>query len=357
MSMSMRMFEPASRPLREGERPFSQFVQMYLDSILELVGNADPYHPGRRIDWRNDAGETAFLERQLELIEAQTYAYRLRDLKYRMLFPINNEGQGAREIGYDMYRGTGVAKIIASGSDDLPRADVFVTRELARVRTLGIFIDYTTQELRHAIFARVPLDAMRGAAARRGMDEALNSIAWFGDTNYNLQGLLSNPNVPQVEANAPASGSNRTWKGGDKTPAEVIKDISDARSRIIALSKQTHFPDTLLVPQEQFDYLITTPISSSFPNRSIMSWITDPDNRFGFTLIEPCIELKGSGPGGSDEMVLFERSPDVLTFRIPLELRPLPPEVRNLSYKINMEAECAGMTIRYPLAISRVHGI
>ena len=120
------------------------------------------------------------------MIEARTYKTKLRPLMFRVLFPVSNEGQGAEQIGYDLIRGTGVAKIIANGAMDLPRSDTFVERVFAVVRSAGISFAYTTKELRNAAFANVPLEARRGDSAQRGNEELLNDIAWNGDSQYNI---------------------------------------------------------------------------------------------------------------------------------------------------------------------------
>lgn len=335
----------------------SEFSNIYLDTIQEIVapGGSHPFS-GNRIDWRQDAGESAFLERQLEMIESRIYDYKLRELKFRRVFPVSNEGQGAETIAYDIVRGAGIAKIIANGAMDLPRADTFVDRHYAVVRSVGISFAYTTKELRNAAFSNVPLEARRGVAARRGMEEELSDLAWNGDSQYNILGILDNPNIPQSESAAPATGSDRTWAGGDKTPLEIIADISGALSDIVDTTNQIHKPNTILMPVAQYEYLRKTPYSDRVP-MSILRYMLDPENGFDIDMIEQCPELKASGPGGEDQMLVYERTDEVLQFRIPMELRAMPPEVRNLEFLINMESECAGMVVRYPLALGFTYNI
>ena len=335
----------------------SEFAPIYLEPILNFVAPGG-YHPdtGRKIDWKADAGESAFLERELEFIEARIYDYKLRELKFRRLFPTSNEGQGSDVIAYDIVRGAGIAKIIANGADDLPRADTFVDRFYAVVRPVGISFAYTTQELRNAAFANKPLEAQRGSAARRGMEEKLSDLAWNGESAYNIVGILDNPNIPQAEVAAPGTGSDRTWAGGDKTPLEIIADITTAIADIVSTTNEVHTPNTVVVPVAQFQYLIRTPYSDKVP-MSIMRYITDPLNKFGIDMFEQAPELASTGPGSEDQMLVYERTDEVLQFRIPMELRAMPPEQRNLEFLINMESECAGLVVRYPLACSFSYGI
>lgn len=337
--------------------PYSEFNDLYLEPIQDYVapGGRNP-KTGNRIDWRSDAGESAFLERQLEMIEARVYDYKLRELKFRRVFPVSNEGQGAETIAYDVVRNSGMAKIIANGATDLPRADTFVERFYAVVRSVGISFGYTTRELRMAAFSNVALEARRGVSARRGMEEKLSDLAWNGDSAHNILGVLTHPSIPQSQAAAPGTGSDRTWAGGDKTPLEIIADISGAISDVVSDTDQIHKPNTILMPVAQYEYLRKTPYSDKV-SHSILRYLTDPLNGYDIDMIEQVPELAGSGPGGEDQMLVYERTDEVLQFRIPMELRAMPPEPRNLEFLINMEAECAGLVVRYPLALNFVYGI
>lgn len=350
------------------EKRHSEFVEQFLhndDTLTRAIGNIIPEGfrgEGRRIDWsasetwHTDAGEGAFLERQLEMIEARIYDYKLRELKFRRLFPVSNEGAGAETIAYDIVRNAGMAKIIGNGVTDIPRADTFVDRHYAVVRVLAISFGYTTRELRNAAFSNVPLEARRGVAARRGMEEKLSDIAWNGDATHNVLGLFTNPNITQVEAAAPGSGSDRTWAGNDKVPLEVIGDISDALSAIVTRTNQIHVPNTAAFGVGQYEFLLKEPYSDRVP-MTILRFLKDPLNGYALSTIEQTPELDGSGPAGEDQFLVYEKSDEVLNFRIPMELRPMPPEQRGIEYVINMESECAGLVIRYPLALQLTYGV
>ena len=184
----------------------------------------------------------------------------------------------------------------------------------------------------------------------------LNDIAWNGDSQYNILGILDNPNITSAEASAPATGSDKTWSGGDKTPFEIIGDVAGAISDIKVLTKKTHIPNTIAIAQEPFEYISKTPYSTLVP-KTILSFILDPDNNFKIDRIESVPDLDGSGPGDTDQMLVFERTEEVLEFRIPMEVRAMPPEIRGLEFIINMETEVAGMVVRYPLALSFTFGI
>ena len=173
---------------------------------------------------RADAGESLFLERQLESVETRLYQKKLRELRYRQFIPITNvAGPGAAVITYYLYTKVGMAKIIANPSDDLPRSDVYAERHTMNVHNEGTSFGYSTRDLRQAVFAGVPLDSMKADAARRGIHELENTLAWTGDTSHNIVGFLAHPNVPTVQAPLNAGATSRAWI--DKTADEIIEDV------------------------------------------------------------------------------------------------------------------------------------
>ena len=188
------------------------------------------------------------------------------------------------------------------------------------------------------------------------MHHKLAHIAWNGDTTHNVLGLFTNPNITQVEAAAPGTGSDRTGDGNDKVPLEVIGDISDALSAIVTRTNQIHEPNTLVLGVGQYEYLLKEPYSDRVP-MTILRFLKDPLNGYKLSMIEQAPELDASGPADEDQFLVYEKSDEVLNFRIPMELRPMPPEQRGIEYLINMESECAGLVIRYPLALQLVYGV
>ena len=326
----------------------TQFVTDSVDAINQL-GIVDD--SGIRVD----AGESAFMERQLESVESRLYEQKLRELKFRRLIPVSNrDGAGAQTITYYLYTKVGMAKIIANPSDDLPRADIFATRHTANVHNLGTSFGFSTRELRSAQFAGVPLETQKADSARRVIREKENSIAWNGDAQHNILGFLNNPNIPTMEVAQNAGATSRAWE--DKTPLEIVQDVSTLVSNIETTTKQVHMGDTLLLPIDKLRYISNTPMSATYPDRTILKYIKDPENGFGISEIESLPEMTGAGTGSTNLMALYEKDPEVLEARIPMELQTLPPQARNLEFLIPCEAENAGVVVRYPLACHFAYG-
>lgn len=302
-----------------------------------------------------DAGESLFLERQLESVESRLYEKKLRELKYRQYLPVTSiAGAGAAVITYYLYTKVGMAKIIANPSDDLPRSDVYATRHTQAVHNDGTSFGYSTRDLRQAVFAGVPLDTMKADSARRGIHELENEIAWNGDTAHGMNGFLDHPNVPEVQAPLDATAASRAW--ADKTPDEIIDDIRLLTSGIRQATRGVHEGNVLLLPIAQYDIIAQTP-RASFSDMTILEFITKPGNSFGLSTVDWLYELEGAGNGGTDQALCYELDDEVVQMHIPMEMQMLPPQARNMEFIIPVEAEIGGVVVRYPLACRYLYAI
>ena len=302
-----------------------------------------------------DAGESLFLERQLESVESRLYQKKLRELRYRQFIPVTNvAGAGAATITYYLYTKVGMAKIIANPADDLPRSDVYAERNTMTVHNEGTSFGYSTRDLRQAVFAGVPLDSMKADAARRSIHELENTLAWNGDASHGVVGFLANPNVPTVQAPLDATAASRAWSA--KTADEIIDDIRLLTSGIRQATNGVHEGNVLLLPIAQYDIIANKP-RSTHSDTTILQFITAADNSFGLSKVSWLTELVGAGTGASDMALCYELDDEVLQMHIPMEMQMLPPQARNMEFIIPVEAEVAGVVVRYPLACRTLYDI
>jgi len=303
---------------------------------------------------------TAFLARQLEQIKARQYDVKRPPLKAFDLMPISSEiNPGAETITYRQYDKTGIAKIIAGFADDLPRADVLAKEFVGRVRSVGDAYGYSTQELRAAQFSNANLTGMKRSAAERAMDERLNKIAWYGDSEYNLPGLLTAADVPTGTAADNAGGTSTNW--ADKTPDEIAQDISDAVTDIIDTTNGVEVPDSIVMDVASYRYLSTTRIGSSGdlttlefvqkanPEITNWNWANELD----------AAKRTANGVDAFTDGVfwVYRYDPMAFTWEIPMMFLEHPFEQRNLEYVINCESRTGGLLIYYPLSMKIVDGI
>jgi len=264
----------------------------------------------------------------------------------------NADNPGAENITYRMITMVGMAKIIANYSDDLPRSDAFTKEYSQKVKTVGTSFGFNTQEVRAAAMATKPLETLKASAARRAVREKENSIAWTGDDSHGIIGFLNNTNIPVVAAPAGAGGT--LWN--TKTPDEMLEDVSTLVSTIRTQSKGIHSGDTLLLPITQYTLITTLPRSAN-SDTTVYKFILEND-AYGIKQIDWLNELTNAFVSGTkDGMVLYEKDPEVLENRIPLEMVIHPMQEKGLEFLIPVEARNGGVVIRYPLACAFMTGI
>lgn len=305
-----------------------------------------------------DAGESVFLQRQLDYIKQQTYDIKYAELKCRKLIPVSSEvDPGAENIFYRQYDQSGIAKIISNYADDLPDADVSVKEYSATVKTLGASYKYNIQEMRAAVYGNVPLEQRRANAARRAIAQKENKIAFYGDSATNLVGLFTAPNVTSVTI--PASGTGAATQWSSKSPSQILYDMNLVANTVVSVSLGVENPDTMLLPLSQYNYVASTQ-RSDFSDKTILNYFLE--NNPYIKQVEWVNELKGAGSTGSgaapyDRMYAYRRSPEVLTLEIPSDFEQLEMQMRNLVYKVPCIERCGGVLVYYPLALAFGDGI
>lgn len=308
-----------------------------------------------------DANESEFFQRELEFIKSQTYDILYPELKATLLIPVSTEaGAGATTITYRQFDGVGIMKIIANYADDLPRADVKGKEFSSIVQTLGGSYGFNIQEVREAAMAGRPLNARRASTVARANEQKVNSIAWFGDADSGLLGMLDQPNVPAATVQTGATSGNVTWGGGSpKNPDEIIKDLCDVVDDVRELTQGIENPNTILIPIAQNSLISCTPRSTT-SDTTIKQFFMN--NRPGVEIVE-LVELKDVDPlpsgGGApkDVMIAYDKSPDKLTLEIPSPFEQFPPQERGLEFIVPAMSRIGGVIVYYPLSINIVEGI
>ena len=316
-----------------------------------------------QIQTRNlDANETVFFSRELEHIKAKTYDIKRPELKAPRLIPVSTEaGSGAETITYDQWDEVGIMKIISNYADDLSRADVKAKQFSSQVKSLGASYGYNVQEIRNAQKAGKSLNARKASSVRRAYDQAVNRIAWFGQADANLLGMLNQPNVPAATVATGVTTSNTRWIGGTpKNADEVITDLNDIITNIIETTNGVEHPDSLILPVAQLRHISTTQKSSA-SDTTILEYFMKSNP--GISNIEWVNEMKDVTPlpsgnaGTKDVMIAYRRDPEYLTLELPQPFEQFPAQERNLEFVVPTHARIGGVIVYYPLSMRIVEGI
>jgi hypothetical protein len=314
--------------------------------------------------------EGVFFQRQLEYIQAQSYDVLYPQLKGRTLFVNNTEGgEGIETITYRSYDKRGETAIIAGKATDLPRGDISGKEYSISVRTLGNAFGYSRQELAAARVTGMPLDARKAEATRRSYEEKVNQLIFFGSPDNNLQGFFNGPvGSPALTASrtavaGSAASSATPWRT-DKTPDEVIADLTTATTAMYADTLQLFSPDMIIMSVADKKLLQTTPRSTQ-SDMSILSWfLANNDFITSADQIKDVNEVAGIYPSvanisdpiipgnGYAGFTVVASGQDNMRIREPFPYIHLPVQLKGLEFEINCYGRFAGVEMIRPAAVA-----
>lgn len=307
---------------------------------------------GTRFDSAEDA--SVFFARELDHVKAQSYDVEYPELTALNLFPISSEADaGAATITYYTYDKSGLAKVIDNYSTDLPRADVNGKPSIAIVKSLGDSYGYSAQEMRASRMAGKSLDARKAESARYQIDALTNQIAWRGDEESGLMGVLSaGQNIPLYAVTA-GNGGKTKWT--EKTADEILSDINGMAKQVAKVTKNVERPDTLCVPAEVYMDISTRRIPDT--TATVLSFILEhaPYIKNVVSTAELDSDSVDTNPyakaqGGQGVAFLFKNDKRKLSLENPMPFYQYPLQVHNLETVIPCEARTAGVIVYYPLS-------
>lgn len=315
--------------------------------------------PGMHFDSAEDA--SVFFARELDFVKAQSYDVEYPEFTALKLFPMSSEvDPGAETVTYYSYDKVGLAKIISNYATDLPRADVKGKPTTAIIKSIGDSFGYSIQEMRASRMAGKSLDTRKAEAARYQIDYLNNKIAWNGDAETGLRGVLSTDNDIPLYALANGASGKTTW--ASKTADEIIADVSGMLKQMARTTKKVEKPDTLALPAEAYLELQSKRIDGTASN--VLSYIQA--NLPDIKEIVSCPELDpdstdtnpyAKDSNGQGVALLFKNDARKLTIENPLPFTQYPVQTQGLEMVVPCEARTAGAIIYYPMSLLIAVGI
>lgn len=302
---------------------------------------------------RLDEAATIFFTKELEALEAFVYQIDFPMLKFANgdIFDIDtSDDPGATTTAYQQMEQIGQHKIVANNGKDLPRSTVRGEEFIQNVVTVGGSYGFTLQDIRSAQFANKPLDSMLTAADREANMQAINRLGAFGDDDHNVLGLFNHPDIPTASVVNPGGGTE--WV--NKTPAEILVDMTTCTSQIVENTLQVIAPNRLLLPIEQYNLIANTDAGVG-TGQTILSFFL-ASNPF-IDEIDLVNELDGAGTAGVDVMVVYAKNSLNAKYKMPMPYTVHPPQEQGLEMVISSETRWGGLTVYKPLSVNICEGI
>ena len=312
---------------------------------------------GEQMHFDSAEDASVFFARELDYVKSKSYDKQYPEMTALKIFPISHEvNEGAETVTYYSYEKTGFAKIISNYATDLPRADVKGKPTTSNIKSIGDSYGYSMQDMRASRLANKSLDVRRGEAAKYQIDRKMNELAWAGDADSGLMGVLSaNNNVPVYTlANSTGTPTSTAW--ADKDQDEIIADIKGMRQFMATTTMNVEVPDTVVIPPsvrielsgrriEHTSDTIFSFIQKAFPE---LTWVEAPE-----------LEANSGAcnPYGQKLILMFKNDPEKFTIEVPLDYYQYAAQPKGLEIQIPCEARMAGAIIYYPMSMLIAAGV
>lgn len=310
-----------------------------------------------RFDSVEDA--SVFFARELDYIKAKSYDKQYPEFTALNHFPITHEvPEGAETVTYYSYEKTGMAAIISNYATDLPRADVKGTPTTSPVKSIGDSYGYSVQEMRASRMAGKSLDTRKADAARYAIDRTANTIAFAGDSENKLMGMLTTGNnIPVFTPSTVTVDGEQHTEFKYKSAAEILADINGMFGYQAKLTKNVEKADVLALPASVYIDISTRQIPNT--GYTVKKFLLENAPYLKDIISAPELESDSAetNPYGAGVGLMYTNSADKFSLEIPMPFYQYPLQNRNLEVIVPCEERVAGIIMYYPLSAMLVVGI
>lgn len=348
---------------------------------LSLLQSIDPVlaykvTAGQSTKGHKDASESLFFARQLEYIRPGLLEVLYPEFEAKKFFPMETGiAPGAEDYTYRSIDKVGRAQLIKSYSNDAPRVDVSGKEATQKIRGASDMYGYTTQELRAAMMAQMPLDVRKAMAGRYALALLFDEVMFYGKADVTatqsatgldagaaeggLTGFLGLANTTAFTTPTGGQGS-KLWR--KKTADEIVLDMHSFVNNVVKTTFGIHRPDTMLLPLAAYNIASTKRMGDG-SNQTCLEFFlaTSPY----IDEVNPSYRLdsraspnwNGGGAATTSRAMCYEKNSDRLTGLVPLEFEQLAPQQWNMEIRTLCHGRLGGAIAYYPGSVSYMDGI
>lgn len=299
-----------------------------------------------------DASVQAFFLRQLEEIDAQNYDVKYANLEAFELVSAKAMDPAKETYTYRQFDKKGVAIMTADYANGAPRAEVDGKEYTARVRSLRSSYGMSIQEMREAASTGTPLETFKAEAARRAINELINTTALTGNAEYSLLGLFNQSAAQTYTVPADGTGASALWTA--KTADLILRDMFGIVDQIPTVTKEVEKPNMLLMPYANLRLISTKRLSTSASDTTVLEFFRQ--QRPGIN-VRGALLLDTAGSGGTARMVAYNNDPSIVQLLLPIPFEQFPAQQHSLQWTVECHARVGPVICRYPLSMAYGDGI
>ena len=297
--------------------------------------------------WRADAAESFFVARQLEFMRPGIYAVQYPALKAQRLIPFNmGVDTGAQQFTATAVDQVGAVAITADMAFDVPMVEVKTIQMAAPIYHLSLGYEYSLQEARAAMFAKVPLIPQKALRTREQMERKLDDIAFLGDATTGMVGLLSASGTATYSVPANGQGGDTHWK--NKAPDDVLVDMNGAVNQVIVTTKEIEIPNTMVLPLSAKTFISNRRVGDG-TSLTILKYFLE--NQEFVKEVEGTYKAETAGTGSGTRGCCYVKDPTRLEFVVPQPFEQLPPEARGYMIRTICHMRTAGLMLYLPQSV------
>lgn len=316
-----------------------------------------------------------FATNNLLAIQAQIIEIMYLESRYEECVPIiRNVPDGAKSYAYRVLDRVGRGRFIDNDGNTAPSANVATRLVSYPLDYAGIIAEWTIEDIRHAMFAGVPLESETVQAAGRGAMNHIEDVAFTGDDDRGWKGLTnlasaSAPTGDQVKKTSASAGNNfiESNVDTDANTAKIHKLFLDRINDLMVDSAEifgrtVRAGMTIFLPVAQYNLITSTPFGDN-RDKSVWEFTAANNGWTNYTgsmpMLYPLQELEGASDTASkdDRMIIAIKDSRVYEMALPIEPRVIT--ILNKGYTVcaPLEYKMSGLNVKLPAGIKYIDGI
>ena len=275
-----------------------------IDSLMQQAGvRRDAFNP--------QAG--LHMARQLEHVYADVLREEFPAQNAFTLFPTDTSvSPGARTHTVRRIYQDGEVVVYRAGVN-IPRVGISQQEEEFPVRHYVTSFVYDIFEMISSGYANTQLAAELLRVARDVMNEFANLMTWEGSAEHGIYGVLNYPWLDKKVIPTPFTPAS--------SPDDILAELQKLEQFPDENTLSTFSPNTVAMSSRMYNFLNRTYIGNDKTFSVAKKFIDESKN---FSRIETARELQGTGPGGTDGILMYRRDRLGITNVIPQPFTTLP---------------------------------
>lgn len=297
---------------------------------------------------RQDAYQAgAYLNDQLQHLIPGLLRKQYAEIPFDRLCPVTSEvDPGARTFKYDLWDVTGEFDLITDYSADLPTAGVKRGEIINDVYLFGGAFEYTQDEILAAAKTNTNLEQEKANAVKLAYRQRANTTCLFGRLGTTLRGMFNHPAVDTVTVTG--SADDGWFDSPDITPQQMLDLLNFGVTAVQQGSNQVESVNSLAMPYTDWRTASTTCRSETDSITVLDLFLKQNPSITSVMAINELDPAKSQGYLTAKQMVFYNKSPEKIHFHETLPLTMLPPQARNLAFKVPGMAKFGGFVPKYP---------